>query len=209
MDADSGSGSGGGGIETRFRALEDENAKLRQEMGGVASTVKDLVATVKDIGANVQSNQQGQAAPLSRIQGTDASVAMIGHAVAGLPGTTFAMPEPTAAAVTGYGGAGGAIASAATANTVNGAPMALETVSETALVTVAPTIDPRLAGAPFSTTTTTTEGGVGQGAPACPELSDGLDDAELTPCAANETRLARLSRLIHRTTTSSRHVLSG
>ena len=101
MDADSGSGSGGGAIEARFKALEDENAKLRQEMGGVASTVKDLVTTVKDIGANMnmgfaqvaqllQTNQQGQVALLSLIQGTtDASVAMIGHAVAGLPGTAL------------------------------------------------------------------------------------------------------------------------
>jgi len=36
MDADSGSGSGGGAIEARVKALEDENVKLRQEMGGVA-----------------------------------------------------------------------------------------------------------------------------------------------------------------------------
>ena len=115
VDADSGSGSSGSAIEARFKALEDANAKLRQEMGGVASTVQGLVATVKDIGANVnmgfvqfvqltQPNQQGQAALLARIQGTDASVAMIGHAVAGLPGTPFVMPEPSAAAVTGYGG---------------------------------------------------------------------------------------------------------
>ena len=220
VDADSGSGRGGGDIEARFKALEDAHSELKKELGGVKSTVGDLATTVNDIGKNVNAGfaqimqslggfQQGQAALLNRIQGTDASVAMIGHAVAGIPGTTFTMPEPTAAAVTGYGGAGGTIASAAAANAVNGAPMALETVSETALVTVAPTIDPRLAGAPFSATTTTTEGGVGQGAPSCPELSDGLDDAEPTPCTANETRLARLSRLIRRTTTSSRHVPSG
>ena len=53
MDTDSGSGAGGGAIEARFKALEDENAKLRREMGGVVSTVKDLVTTVKDIGANM------------------------------------------------------------------------------------------------------------------------------------------------------------
>ena len=67
-------------------------------MGGVVSTVvKGLVMTVKDMGANMnmgfvqlmQANQQGSAALLTRIQGTDASVAMIGHAVAGLPGTTL------------------------------------------------------------------------------------------------------------------------
>ena len=219
VDADSGSGRGGGAIEERFKALEDANAELRKEMGGVKSTVHELATTVKDIGTNVNqgfaqimqslsASQQGQAALLSRIQGTDASVAMIGHAVAGLPGTTFAMPEPSAAAVTGYGGAGGAIANVAAADAANGAPMALETVSETALVTVAPTIDPRLAGAPFSATTTTMGSGVGNGAPACPELSDGLDDAEPTPCTASETRLAKLSRLMRRTlTTSPRRVL--
>ena len=57
-----------------------------------------------------------EAALLARIQGTDASVAMIGHAVAGLPGTSFVMPDPTAAAVTGYGGSGGAIANGAGAD---------------------------------------------------------------------------------------------
>ena len=49
----------------------------------------------------IQGQQQGMAALLARIQGTDASVAMIGHAVAGIPGAPFAMPTPTAAAVTG------------------------------------------------------------------------------------------------------------
>ena len=53
MDADSGSGSGGGVVEARFKALEDDNVKLRQEMGGVVSSVKDLVMTVKDMGANM------------------------------------------------------------------------------------------------------------------------------------------------------------
>ena len=221
VDADSGSGRGGGAIEERFKALEDAHAELKKEMGGVKSTVGELATTVKDIGANVNAGfaqimqglggmQQGQAALLTRIQGTDASVAMIGHAVAGMPGTAFVMPEPSAAAVTGYGGAGGAIASAAAADAVNGVPMAVDTVSETALVTVGPTIDPRLAGAPFSATTTTTGSGVGSGAPSCPELSDGLDDSEPTPCTANETRLARLSRLMRCTlTTSPRHVPSG
>ena len=52
----------------------------------------------------IQGQQQGMAALLTRIQGTDSSVALIGHAVAGIPGTSFAMPAPTAAAVTGYGG---------------------------------------------------------------------------------------------------------
>ena len=221
VDADSGSGRGGGAIEERFKALEDAHSELKKEMGGVKSTVIELATTVKDIGTNVNAgfaqimqslnaSQQGQAALLTRIQGTDASVAMIGHAVAGMPGTAFAMPEPSAAAVTGYGGAGGAIANVAAADAVNGAPMALETVSETALVTVAPTIDPRLAGAPFSATTTTTGSGVGNGAPSCPELSDGLDDTEPTPCTASETRLAKLSRLMRRTlTTSPRQVLGG
>ena len=37
--------------------------------------------------------------------------------------------------------------------------VAAETVSETALATIAPAVDPRLAGAPFDTTTTTTPGG--------------------------------------------------
>ena len=103
MDADSGSGSGGGAMEARFKALEDKNVKLRQEMGGVVSTVKDLVMTVKDMEANMnmgfaqlmQANQKGSAAllTLTCIQGTDASVVMIGHAVPGLPGTSFVMPD--------------------------------------------------------------------------------------------------------------------
>ena len=33
MDADTGSGSGGGAVEARFKALEEENVKLRREMG--------------------------------------------------------------------------------------------------------------------------------------------------------------------------------
>ena len=77
----------------------------------------EIAATVKDIGTNMnagfqqlmQGQQQGMAALLARIQGTDASVATIGHAVAGIPGASFAMPTPTAAAVTGYGGSGGAM----------------------------------------------------------------------------------------------------
>ena len=92
MDTDSGSGSGGGAMEARLKALEDDNAKLRQEMGGVVSSVTDLVTTVKEMGTNMnmgfaqlmQANQQGSAALLARIQGTDASVAMLGHAVAGM-----------------------------------------------------------------------------------------------------------------------------
>ena len=61
---------------------------------------------VKDIGTNMNAGfkqlmrgQQGMAALLARIQGTCASVAMIGHAVAGIPGASFEMPTPTAAAV--------------------------------------------------------------------------------------------------------------
>ena len=108
----------------------------------------------------MQANQQGQAALLSRIQGTNASVAMIGHAVAGLPGTSFVMPEPTAVAVTGHGGSGGAIANGAGADAVNEAPDEVAAaVSETALVAVAPLVDPRLAGAPFQATTAAAPGG--------------------------------------------------
>ena len=108
MDADTGSGSGGGAIEARFKALEEENVKLRREMGEIATTVKDI-GTNMNAGFQqiMQGQQQGMAALLARIQGADASVALIGHAVAGIPGTTFEMPAPTAAAVTGYGGGGG------------------------------------------------------------------------------------------------------
>ena len=169
-DADSGSGTGDGAVEERFKALEDANAELRKKVDGVTSTVQELATTVKDIGTNanigfaqimqsLQSSQQGQAALLTRIQGSDASIALIGHAVAGLPGASFSMPEPTAAAVTGYGGAGGAIANGAATDATNGAPMALETASETALVAVAPMSDPRLTGAPFSATTTMMDDG--------------------------------------------------
>ena len=197
-------------MEARFKALEDENVKLRQEMGGVVSTVvKGLVMTVKDMGANMnmgfvqlmQANQQGSAALLTRIQGTDASVAMIGHAVAGLPGTSFVMPDPTAAAVTGYGGSGGAIANEAGADAaVNGAlDEVAAAVSETALVTVAPLADPRLAGAPFQAATAAAPGGAATyiGAPMSPEHSGGLDDSELPArtVAAVETRFERVRRI--------------
>ena len=212
MDADSGSGSGGGAMEARFKALEDENAKLRQEMGGVVSTVvKGLVMTVKDMGANMnmgfvqlmQANQQGSAALLTRIQGTDASVAMIGHAVAGLPGTSVVMPDPTAAAVTGHGGSGEVIANEAAGAdaAVNGALNEVAAaVSETALVADAPLADPRLAGAPFQAVTAAAPGGAATyiGVPMSPEHSGGLDDGELPArtVAAGETRFERLRRIV-------------
>ena len=109
VDADSGSGTGGGATEARFKALEEANAKLRKEVIGVTSAAQELVATVQDIGTNanigfaqlMQSNQQAQAEPLACIRGSDASIALIGHAVAGLPGVPFVIPEPSAAAVTG------------------------------------------------------------------------------------------------------------
>ena len=126
---------------------------------------------------------------------------MIGHAVAGLPGTTFEMPEPSAAAVTGYGGSGGAIANGAGADATIGAPNEVAAaVSETALVTVAPVVDPRLAGAPFQATTTAAPGGLPPhaGAPMSPEHSDGLDDADLPPrtMAAGEMQFERLRRIL-------------
>ena len=114
MDADKGSGSGGGAVEARFKALEEENVKLRREMGEIATTVKDIGTNMKAGSQQiVQGQQQGMAALLTRIQGTDASVSLIGHAVAGIPGTTFEMPAPTAAAVTSYAGGGRMIAAAA------------------------------------------------------------------------------------------------
>ena len=126
---------------------------------------------------------------------------MIGHAVADLPGTSFVMPEPTAAAVTGYGGSGGAIANGAGADAANEAPNEVAAaVSETALVAVAPLVDPRLAGAPFRATTTAAPGGAETyiGAPMSPEHSDGLDDGEppARTVAAGETRFERLRRII-------------
>jgi hypothetical protein len=210
MDTDSGSGSGGGAMEARFKALEDDNVKLRQEMGGVVSSVKDLVMTVKEMGTNMnmgfaqltQANQQGSAALLARIQGTDASVAMLGHAVAGMPESSFVMPGPTAAAVTGYGGSGGVIASAAGADAaMNGAPNEVAAaVSETALVAVAPMADPRLTGAPFQAVTTAAPGGSAGyiGAPMCPEHCDGLDDSELPTrtAAPGETWFERMRRIL-------------
>jgi hypothetical protein len=39
VGADTGSGSGGGAIEACFKALEEENAKLRQEMGSISTDV--------------------------------------------------------------------------------------------------------------------------------------------------------------------------
>ena len=110
MDADSGSGSGGGAMEARFKAIGKDSAELRREVGEIATTVKDTGTNMNAGFAQLmQGQQQGMAALLARIQGTDASVSVIGHAVARIPGTSFAMPAPTAAAVTGYGGSGGAM----------------------------------------------------------------------------------------------------
>ena len=58
MDTDSGSGSGGGVMEARFKAIEEENGKLRREMGEIVTTVKDIGTTVKDMGANMNSGFQ-------------------------------------------------------------------------------------------------------------------------------------------------------
>ena len=155
IDADTGSGSGAGAVEARFKALEEENAKLRREMGEIATTVKDIETNMNaGFQQIMQGQQQGMAALLERIQGTDASASLIGHAVAGIPGTTFVMPAPTAAAVTGYGGGGGGgmIAAAAGADAAEGgAPNEVaEAVTETALARGdTPPIDPRLVGAPY------------------------------------------------------------
>ena len=67
MDADSGSGSGGGAMEARFKELEEENAKLRREMGEIATTVKDI-GTNMNAGFQqlMQGQQQGMAALLAR-----------------------------------------------------------------------------------------------------------------------------------------------
>lgn len=186
VDAGSGSGSGGGAFEARFKSLEEENAKLRREMGEIATAVKGIGTNmITGFQQRIQGQQQGMAALLARTQGTDASVAMIGHAVAGIPGAPFEMPAPTAAAVTGYGGGGRMIADAAGADAaMNGAPNEVaEAVTETALVAATPQIDPhlgdahyrhadsRLVGAPYppaeaaapATATTTTH----IGAPMC------------------------------------------
>ena len=222
MDADSGSGSGGGAMEARFEAIEEEHVKLRREMGEIVTTVRDIGTTVKGMGVNMnlgfqqlmQGYQQGTAAFLTRIQGTDASVAMIGHAVAGIPGASFVMPTPTAAAVTGYGGSGGAIANdeAGADAATNGVPNeGAEEVTETALVAATPLadphlgdahyrqVDPRLVGAPLSAAKAAAPGGAAThiGAPICPKHSDGLDDGELPArtVAAVETRLQRLRRI--------------
>jgi len=40
--ADTGSGSGGGAIEARFKPLEEENAKLQQEMGSISTAVTEI-----------------------------------------------------------------------------------------------------------------------------------------------------------------------
>ena len=183
--------------------------------------MKDIGTTVKDMGVNrnlgfqqlMQRNQQGMAALLTRIQGTDARVAMIGHAVSGIPGASFVMPTPTAAAVTGYGGSGGAIANEAGADAeTNGVPSeGAETVTKTALVAATPLadphlgdahyrqVDPRLVGAPFPAAKAAAPGGAAThiGAPMSPEHSGGLDGDELPARteAATETRFQRLKRI--------------
>ena len=149
------------------------SGKLRREVGEIATTVKDI-GTNMNAGFQqiMQVNQQGMAALLARTQGTDASVALIGHAVAGIPGTTFEMPAPTAAAVTGYGRGGGMIAAAAGADAVvSGAPNeVVAAVTETALACAAtPPVDPRLVGAPYPPATTAASGDAIEhiGAPMC------------------------------------------
>ena len=143
----------------------------------------------------IQGQQQGMAALLARIQGTDASVSLVGHAVANIPGTAFVMPAPTAAAVTGYGGGGGTIAAAAGAGAAEGgAPNEVaEVVTETALV------DPRLVGAPYPLPSLKAPRGAKEpvGVPMAPEHSDGLDDGELPAgtVAVAETRLQRPKRI--------------
>ena len=111
MDSDTGSGSGGGTIEARFKAIEEEQAKVRREMGEIATTVKDI-GTNMNAGFQriMQGQQQGMAALLTRIQGTDTSAALIETAVSNIPGAPFVVPAPTAAAVVGYGGSGAAAA---------------------------------------------------------------------------------------------------
>ena len=203
MDAAIGSGSGGGAVEARFKAIEEEQAKVRREMGKNATTVKDI-GTNMNAGFQkaMQGQQQGMAALLARIQGTDASVSMIRHAVAGIPGTAFVMPAPTAAAVTGYGGGGGMIAAAAGADAAEGgAPNEVaEAVTETVLARVdTPPVDPRLVGAPYSSATTEAPSGAKEpvGAPMSPEHSGGFDDGELPAATVTlvETRLQRLKRM--------------
>ena len=153
MDADTGNGSGGGAIEARAKALEEENAKLRKEMGSISTAVTEI-GTNMNAGFQqlMQGQQQGTAALLARIQGTAASVALIGHTVPNIPGTAFVMPAPTAAAVTGYGGGGGTIAAAAGAGAAEGgAPNEVTgVVTETTLARLETTlVDPRLVGAPY------------------------------------------------------------
>ena len=82
MDVDTGSGSGGGAIEARFKPLEEENVKLRKEMGSISTAVTEIGTNLKaGFQQLMQGQQQEMAALLARIQGTDASVSLVGHAV--------------------------------------------------------------------------------------------------------------------------------
>ena len=203
MDVDTGSGSGGGAIEARFKTLEEENVKLRKEMGSISTAVTEIGTNLKaGFQQLMQGQQQGMAALLARIQGTDASVSLVGHAVADIPGTAFVMPAPTAAAVMGYGGGGGMIAAAAGADAAEGGASneVAEAVTETALTRVDTSpVDPRLVGAPYPPATTEAPRGAKEpvGAPMAPEHSDGLDEGELPAgtVAVAETRLQRLKRM--------------
>ena len=63
MDAGTGSGSGGGAIEARFKALEEENAKLRKEMGSVFTAVTEIGTNMN---AGFRQLMQGSHRPSKR-----------------------------------------------------------------------------------------------------------------------------------------------
>ena len=68
VDADTGGGSGGGAFGARFKALEEENVKIRTEMGSIVTTMTEIGSKMNaGFRQLIQGQEQGMTALLTRI----------------------------------------------------------------------------------------------------------------------------------------------